>query len=168
MQLPSIDRTPNMRQAGADLASAGANRVIPVAPVNPSVQAPPAIEPTPSVVNLVNPALRQRAQPTEGEPVYTSVADPLQKRTQEASPKDWTIHRPAPDKVEDPPPKPISQVLMDHLRTMWTASASAVQVEQVKELVTPANPTVPSQVPGDLAKEILTYQPAKIKRTENL
>ncbi len=168
MQLPSIDRTPNVRQAGADLASAGANRVIPVAPVNPSVQAHPSIEPTPSVVNLVNPALRQQAPPTEGEPVYTSVADPLQKKTPEVAPKDWTIHRPAPEKVEDPPPKPISQVLMDHLRTMWTASASAIQVEQVKELVTPAEPAVPSQVPGDLAKQILTYEPAKIKKTENL
>jgi hypothetical protein len=132
------------------------------------VQAHPSIEPTPSVVNLVNPALRQQAPPTEGEPVYTSVADPLQKKTPEVAPKDWTIHRPAPEKVEDPPPKPISQVLMDHLRTMWTASASAIQVEQVKELVTPADPAVPSQVPGDLARQILTYEPAKIKKTENL
>ena len=102
--------------------------MIPVAPVNPSVQAHPSIEPTPGVVNLVNPAL-QRQQPTEGEPVYTSVADPLKNKVQEKAPHDWTIHRPTPEKVEDPPPKPLSQVLMDHLRTMWTASASAIQIE---------------------------------------
>lgn len=168
MQLPSIDRTPNMRHAGADLASSGANRVIPVAPVNPSVQSQPPTEPSPSVVDLVNPALRQQAQRTEGEPVYTSVPDPLQNKTEEAAPRDWTIRRPAPQKVEDPPPKPLSQVLMDHLRTMWTASASAIQVEQAKEQVTPAEPAVPTQVPGDLAKEILTYQPARIKKTENI
>jgi len=70
--------------------------------------------------------------------------------------------------VENPPPKPISQVLMDHLRTMWTASASAIQIEQVKAHVTPTEPAVPTQVPGDLARQILTYQPAKIKKTENL
>jgi hypothetical protein len=57
---------------------------------------------------------------------------------------------------------------MDHLRTMWTASASAIQIEQVKEQVTPAEPAVPTQVPGDLAREILTYQPTRIKKTENV
>ena len=62
----------------------------------------------------------------------------------------------------------MAQVLMDHLRSMWTASASAVQIEQAKELVTPADPVVPSRVPGDLARQVLTYEPAKIKKTENV
>ncbi|MEY4738482.1 MAG: hypothetical protein RL302_2801 [Pseudomonadota bacterium] len=168
MQLPSIERTQNLRLSGADVASSGANRVIPLAPVNPSVSAHTSIEPTPGVVNMVNPALQHKAQPTEGEPVFTSVPDPLKTKVQEVVPHDWTIHRPAAQKVENPPPKPIAQVLMDHLRTMWTASASAIQIEQVKNHVTPAEPAVPTQVPGDLAKQILTYQPAKIKKTENL
>jgi hypothetical protein len=169
MQLPSIDRTPNVRPSGADLASSGANRVIPIAPVNPSVNASPAIERTPGVVNMVNPALKAQSQPNEGEPVFTSVPDPMQKSSKAAAePRDWTIHRPAAQKVENPPPKPISQVLMDHLRTMWTASASAIQVEQAKNQITPPEPASPTQVPGDLAKEILTYQPAKIKKTENI
>ncbi len=168
MQLPSIERIPNQRPVGADVASSGANRVIPIAPVNPPVSAQSSIEPTPSVVNLVNPALQQRAQAAESVPVFTSAPDPLQKKTEDTAPRDWTIHRPAPQKTENPPPKPISQVLMDHLRTMWTASASAIQIEQVKEQVTPAAPTIPTQVPGDLAKQILTYQPAKIKKTENI
>ncbi len=158
-----------MRPAGADLASSGANRVIPIAPVNPSVTPAPAAERTPGVVNLVNPALNARPTPNEGEPVFTSVPDPVQKSSKAASePRDWTIHRPAAQKVENPPPKPISQVLMDHLRTMWTASASAIQVEQVKNQTTPPEPAAPTQVPGDLAKEILTYQPTKIKKTENI
>ncbi len=158
-----------MRPAGADLASSGANKVIPIAPVNPSVSASPAIESTPGVVNLVNPSLKAPSQPNEGEPVFTSVPDPVQKSTKAASePRDWTIHRPAAPKVENPPPKPLYQVLMEHLRTMWTASASAIQVEQVKNQITPPEPAAPTQVPGDLAKEILTYQPAKIKKTENI
>jgi hypothetical protein len=167
MQMPSIVTT-NMRTPGVEGVASVANRVIPVAPVNPSVSARSGIEVTPGVVNLVNPALQQKAQPTEGEPVFTSVPDPVRKGTEAAAPKDWTIHRPAPEKIKNPPPKPLSQVLMDHLRSMWTASASAVQIEQAKELVTPADPVVPSQVPGDLARQVLTYEPAKIKKTENV
>jgi hypothetical protein len=168
MQLPSIDRIPSLRPSGADLVSSGANRVIPVAPVNPSVSNNSPVEPTPGVVNLVNPALKPRTQQTEGEPVFTSVKDPVKKGTEEASPKDWTIRRPAPEKVENPPPKPISQVLMDHLRTMWTASASAIQIEQVKNQLTPNDPLPPNQAPGDLAKQVLTYAPAKIKKNEKI
>jgi hypothetical protein len=162
MQLPSIDRTPNMRPAGADLASSGANRVLPVAPVNPAVSAP-VQAPSPSVVNLVNPARK----PNEGEPVYTSVPDPI-KPNADMAPKDWTIHRPAPEKQPDPPPKPISKVLMDHLRTVWTASASAIQIEQVKDQQTPPPQPSSTQVPGELAKQAITYTPSKIKKTENL
>ena len=167
MQLPTVATT-SIRPSGVDAVASVANRVIPVAPVNPSVQMQRSTEPTPGVVNMVNPALQQKAQPTEGEPVYTSVPDPVKKGLEAAAPKDWTIHHPAPEKVQNPPPKPLSQVLMEHLRSMWTASASAIQIEQVKEHITPAEPTVPSQVPGDLARQILTYEPAKIKKTENV
>ncbi len=165
MQLPSIDRTPNVRPSGADLASTGANRVIPVAPVNPSVQASPSLEPTPSVINMINPAL----DPNESGSVYNSVSDPT-TRGMEAVPaeKDWTIHRPIPEKVEDPPPKPMSQLLLDHLRSMWTASASAVQLEQVQnQLTTPIAPT-PSEAPGQLAKQALVYKSSKVNKTENI
>ena len=166
MQLPTIDRTPNVRPAGADLASSGANKVIPVAPVNPSVHVSPPLEvPKPGVVDLVNPALKV----PEGEAVHTSVSDPGKRGSEAATaPKDWTIHRPVPEKVENPPPKPISQVLMDHLAKVWTASASAIQIEQVKDLVTTPEPVQPSQVPGDLAKEVLVYAPSKIHKTENI
>ncbi|QDL55734.1 hypothetical protein [Rhodoferax aquaticus] len=164
MQLPSVDRNPNVRPAGADLASSAANKVIPVAPVNPSVSVTTAAEPSPSVINLVN----QAAKPNQGEPVYTSVADPTAKGNEEATlHRDWTIHRPVPQKVENPPPKPISQVLMDHLRTMWTASASAVQVEQVKNI----NATPPqTSIEGAAAhiKQQLVYSASKVNKNENI
>lgn len=168
MQLPSIDRNPNVRPAGADLASAGANRVIPVAPVNPSVSASPSLEPVASVINKVNAAL-QTPKPNEGEPVHTSVPDPSARGAQAATTgKDWTIHRPVTEKVEDPPPKPLSQVLIDHLRTVWTAGASAIQVEQVKNQLTPPNPLNPSDAPGDLAKQVLVYTANQVKKPENI
>jgi hypothetical protein len=152
----------------AVLSKAGV--VIPVAPVNPGVEASPPLEPTPSVVNHVNPALQaQQALPNEGEANFTSVPDPVKASasTQRLS-HDWTIHRPAPEKVENPPPKPISQMLMDHLKSMWTASASAVQVEQVSNQLSRPAPTQPTQIAGELAKQVLTYQPTRIKKNEKI
>jgi len=114
---------------------------------------------------MVNPALKT----TEGEPVYTSVSDPGKRGSEAATAqKDWTIHRPAPEKVEDPPPKPLSQVLMEHIKTLWTASASAIQLEQVKDQLKPPQAPVATEMPGVLAKEVLTYAPNKIKKTENI
>lgn len=166
MQLPSIDRTPNVRPSGADLASSGAHRVIPVAPVNPVASANTPVESSPGVIDMVNPALKTQ----EGQAPRVVVSDPTVRGAEEAAtePKDWTIHRPKPEKVEDPPPKPISQVLLDHLKTMWTASASAIQIEQVKIQLTPPQPLSPAEVPGQLAKEVLVYTPSKIKKTENI
>lgn len=165
MQLPSIDRTPNVRPAGADLASSGANRVIPVAPVNPSVSPSPPVEPTPGVIDMVNPALK----PQEAGGPYSSVPDPISRSAEAVvNQKDWTLHRATPQKVEDPPPKPIAQVLMDHLKTVWTASASAIQIEQVKDQLTPPQPLAPTDAPGQLAKEVLVYAPSKIKKNENI
>ncbi len=165
MQLPTIDRTPNLRPSGADVASSGANRVIPVAPVNPSVRASPPLQPAPSVVNLVNPALKT----TEGEPVYTSVSDPGKPGSEAATtPKDWTIHRPVPEKVENPPPKPMYQMLMEHIQHLWTVSASAVQLDQVHNQLTPPVAAAPSDTPGNLAKAALVYDHNTIKKNERL
>jgi hypothetical protein len=117
------------------------------------------------VVNLVNPALKT----TEGEPVYTSVSDPGKHGSEAATaPKDWTIHRPAPEKVEDPPPKPLYQVLMEHIQHLWTASASAVQLDQVHNQLTQPTPTTPSDAPGDFAKSVLVYDHNTIKKNERL
>ena len=164
MQFPSVDRT-LLQRSSAEAASPAAARVIPVAPVNPPMQSQGFSEPQPSVINLVNPALRS----IDGDSVYTSTGDPTRRATEDAtSPKDWTIQRPEPEKVENPPPKPMAQMLMEHLKTIWTAGASAIQIEQAKDLMTQPIPVNPSQAPGNLAKEVLTYEPAKIKKNEKL
>jgi hypothetical protein len=151
----------------ADAVLSKAGTVIPVAPVNPRVEASAPLEASPGVVNLVNPALQAgvEAKPNEGEPTYTSVPDPV-KRSSAApqAPHDWTVHKPAAEKVEDPPKKPISQMLIDNLKSIWTASASAVQVEQVANQLNRPAPVQPDQIAGDLAKQVLTYQPTPIKR----
>lgn len=164
MQLPTVDRTPNLRSA-AGVASPAVGKVIPLAPVNPAVASATRAEASPSVIDMVNPALKTN----EGERVYTSVSDPIRPGTEAAStPRDWTIHRPVSVKTEDPPPKPLSQVLMDHLRTVWTASASAIQLDHVRDRIeTPVAASASNSV-GTLVKEALTYEPAKIKKNEKL
>lgn len=165
MQLPSFDRTPNVRPAGADLASALASRVIPVAPVNPSIQVSPSVASTPSVINMVNPALRAN----QGEAVYATSADPAIGGSEDATaPKDWTIHRPPVERVENPPPKPMSQILMEHIRSMWNASASAVQVEQVSNQLNPPISMALMASDSSASKQMLTYAPSKVKKTEDI
>jgi hypothetical protein len=164
MQMSSVDR-PTILRPAAEVASPTVHRVNPVPPVNPPVQASSSTTPAPSVINLVKPVL----QVAEGEPVYAKVKDPSHAKVEDiTAPKDWTIHRPAPEKVENPPPKPLAQVLMDHLRTVWSASASAIQIEQIKNQLEQPRPVQPSSAPGNLAKEVLTYEPAKIKKSEKI
>jgi hypothetical protein len=136
---------------------------VPVAPVNPHQQTVPAAEPSPSVINLIN----QADKPSAGEGVYSSVSDPVRHGAEASLPsKDWTIHRPAPEKVQDPPPEPISKVLLDHIKSLWLASASAVQVQQqVKNQVDLSQPGV-NAAQGVISSEVFTYSPTKINKTE--
>ena len=137
-------------------------KVIPVAAVNPGANASASIEPTPSVVNLIG----QVGKSSVGEAVYTSVSDPTRRRSEAGTAeKNWTIHRPKPEKVEEPPPIPRSQMLIEHVKSLWLASASAVQVQQhVKNQID----APPPSSNGVLATEPITYSPSKINKTENI
>lgn len=167
MQLPTIDRNPNLRPAGVDLASSGVGRVIPVAPVNPAVNSALSIEPAEGVVDLVNPALKGQ----DADKMHRGTADPVRAGADATRvSNDWTIHKPAKDQVEDPPPKPMYQVLLEHIKSMWTASANAVQMEQVANQLhlNAPKPVAPTEHPGLVAKEVLVYAPHTIKKTENI
>ncbi|MGQ0711998.1 MAG: hypothetical protein ACT4NV_19890 [Rhodoferax sp.] len=175
MQLPSIDRTPQVRPPGAvEVVASGANRVLPVAPVNPPT--PPhalsetAVEPVPSVINMVKPTPTQA--PTPNDPVYSQRSDPMVRHSEAATaPKDWTIHRPEaePQKEEIPPPKPMSQVLMDHIRTLWSAGSSAIHIEHASnQLQAARTQPAPVDVPGELARQVLTFKPSEVNKTEEI
>jgi len=148
----------------AEAAALTTGRVVPVVPVNPPAPAAPAADPTPGVVNLV----RQIDKPSAGEGVYSSVSDPVRPGAEAATPpKDWTIKRPAPEKVEDPPPTPIYKILIDHIKSLWEASASAVQVQQqVRNLLEPVQNPPTNIAPGDKVNEIYNFSPTKISKTE--
>jgi hypothetical protein len=51
---------------------------------------------------------------------------------------------------------------------MWTASASAIQLEQVNNQINPPVTVVPSEAPGNLAKEVLVYDPNMIRKNEQI
>lgn len=137
---------------------------MPVVPVNPP-QAPAApVAPTPGVVNLVNTI----DKPSAGEGVYSSVSDPMRPGAEAATPpKDWTIKRPAPEKVEDPPPEPISKMLINHIKSLWEASASAVQVQQqVRNQIEPVQNTTGNVAPGVIANEVYNFSPTRINKVD--
>ncbi len=140
-------------------------RVIPVAAVNPTANLTASPEPTPSVINMVG----KNNKPDVGEGVYTSVSDPTRRGSEAATAeRDWTIQRPKPEKVEDPPPPPLSQVLMEHIKSLWLASASAVQVQQqVRDQLEASQPSQKAML-NMSAPESLTYSPSKINKTENI
>lgn len=156
MQLPSVDRQPGLRPAGADPVAAHGPKVIPVPPVNP-----PLVVNPPGVVNKIG-----DNAPVEN-PVYSSVPDPVRRGLEPAAdPRDWTIKRPEPEKVEDPPPVPIHKILLDFIKSMWQASGMAVELSQAQNLK--VNPPSPNAAPGEIAKENLVYTPSKIKKPENI
>ncbi|MBL8338535.1 MAG: hypothetical protein JNM97_17355, partial [Rhodoferax sp.] len=106
MQLPSVDRQPGARPAGAALEPSPGHRVVPVQPVNP-----PEHTHQPGVVNNISENAVQKAEQAQkaSEAVFRSVQDPVQRSPNAERPEnDWTIKRPQPQKVEDPPPEPIS------------------------------------------------------------
>lgn len=167
MQLPSVERTPNLRPAGAEAAAPAAARVIPVAPVNPSQQ----VQETAGVVNNINPEVQAKANQEVN-------ADPLQGGAQaDNSARDWTQRKETPGKPMEPPKEPLSKMLLDHIHSVWSASARVVEIwlmnnpgqnptqNQIQNQVQNRNQD-PTAIPGVLAKEALTYSPSKIKKTE--
>ena len=167
VQLSSIDSNVSLAYGVNSAPPVGSN-VVPVAPVNPPVSPVAIAAPTPGVVDKVNPALKA-ALPNDGEPVYTSVPDPSRSTAvTQVVPHDWTIQHPVPEKAQDPQPVTISQMVVNGLKAVWPASASPVQIEQVKNSVTTPIPTTPAQVPGELAKQALVYQPSKINKAGSI
>lgn len=162
MSTPSIDRIQSARPVAAEAAALATGRVVPVVPVNTPQRVDAPAEVSPSVINMITTG----DKPNAGEGVYRSVADPVRQTSEEAAPKDWTVKRPVPEAVETPPAEPISKVLIDHIKSIWQASASAVQVqEQVKNQIDPTK-AVNAVAPGELVNEVYNYTPSKINKIE--
>lgn len=167
MSTTPIERIQTMRPLAAEAAALATGRVVPVVPVNPPLVHLSASEPTPGVVNLVK-AVDSVNKTSAGEGVYNSVSDPIRPGAEAATPpKDWTIKRPVPEKVEDPPPEPLSKILLDHIKSLWEASASAVQVQQqVRNQLEPQPLTNAAAAHGVISNEVYNFSPTKINKIE--
>jgi hypothetical protein len=58
------------------------------------------------------------------------------------------------------------QLLLDHLKSLWTASASAVQVQQEVKNQALQVPSKLDGAQGVLSQQVFTYSPTKINKTE--
>jgi len=152
------------------VASPAAGRVIPVAPVNPA----PELGTPDGVVNDINPELQvkaaQRLSETDGQRT--------EGESGAAQGTDWTERFKA-GKPEEPPKEPLSKMLMEHIQTLWSASARAVELWVMQNQPQSQDPNRiqqlaehrkqdPSAIPGVLAHEVLTYSPSKIRKPEKL
>lgn len=45
------------------------------------------------------------------------------------TPHDWTIHHAPSKKVQDPPPKPLYKILLEHIKSVWLASTGAIHIQ---------------------------------------
>ena len=170
MPITPIDKNQAPRGYSADDA-AQVSRVASMRPAAVVAQAPAnsSQAASPDVVNLVG----QSKKIEVGEGVYTSLSDPLRRGAEASSLSgDWAVRRPAPEKPEDPPPIPLSKVLMDQFAALWAASASAVQVQvqvQVKNQLE-AGSANPGAVQGlsTTALQSMAAATARVNKNEKI
>lgn len=163
MQLPPVDRQASA-STGAEAALAAVGRVVPVAPVNPPATTQP--EAPPGVVNRIGGGA---AADSVASATYRNLAESQQRPAEQATaPQDWTIQRAKDEKKEEPPPEPISKVLLDFLQAVWRASASAVEIAQIQNQHASAAQANTAKAQSDAASEAVTYSPGKVRRNERL
>ena len=183
MQLPPVERSASLQPPAASISSTLVNKVIPVAPVNPpgmafanssgASNAAVAGADSSGVVNHISAAAQLGSVPAnanDGPPVYTSVPDPLTSTAASRhGPHDWTVQHPSPTEAAQPAAKPVSQVVTDSMRSMYTESANTVQMEQIKnQLTPPVTAADAAQNMGQAATQALVYQPGIVGRTQAL
>ena len=156
MPFQTIYRITSLRPSSAGAVADSGLRVIPVAPVNPA-----SSYSSPGVIVQIDTG-NSAKRPYSGEAVYAPVVDPEQPGYEGATTgRDWTIRRPKVNRVQETPPEPISRMMLEFLQAMWRASGSAIEAALARH----ENPSFnPDAQPGKLAKEELTYSPAKIRK----
>lgn len=173
MDIPSVERTTQVRPPGADgvVPASALAHVIPLAPINPSVT--PA-QPVPGVIDHISPAARSQAargDAAQGAP------DPLRGGTQaDNSQRGWTERAADAEKAHEQPREPLTKMLIEQVHAMWEASAKAVEYwwQQYLQAQSPAQQQVlqqsrnqvPAAVPGVSAREPITYSPGRVQKNE--
>lgn len=132
MKMLSIDRISSLRPIGHDVGSGKGPAPLPAGVVVAKVKAVAAVEPTPSLIN-------QMSKKSTAGMVYTNTADPVQRpHAPELPPHDWRLktpesETPESEKVDNRPALP--EMLIEHLKSIWAASALAVQTPTRAEVL---------------------------------
>jgi hypothetical protein len=125
MELPPIDRSTSLVRR--EMTHLAVDRASALAPARPEVTPITTTAHSPGVIDSVNRGDQAGSQTwVYGNPTGLSVHILDASIAQ----SDGTLKRPVHEKVDDPPPIRLSKMLIDHIKALWHASASAVQVAQ--------------------------------------
>lgn len=147
MQTPPVDRNPIQwtNTQGANLYSTGASGAVAVRPVH-------AVNPVESTDKL-------------GEGVTVSIKNPERPSDKSLQDRDWTEvqEKKAAEAKQEPPKEPIYKELIEHIQSMWRASAMAVEAAQEASKSDQQERNM-----LQVRTEPLTYEEPRVKRTGGL
>lgn len=147
MQTPPVDRNPIQwtNTQGANLYSTGASGAVAVRPVH----AVNAVESTDKV----------------GEGVTVTIKSPERPTDRSLQDRDWTEvqEKKAAEEKQEPPKEPIYKELIEHIQSMWRASAMAVEAAQEASKTDQQERNM-----LQVRTEPLTYEEPRVKRTGGL
>ena len=147
MQIPPVERNPIQwaNTQGANLYSTGAS-------------GPAAVRP----VHAVNPV---ESTDQQGAGVTVTIKNPEKPTDKSQQDRDWTEVQAKQVKEEEktPPKEPIYKQLIEHIQSMWRASAMAVEAAQEAQKTDQQERNM-----LQVRTEPLTYEEPKVKRTGGL
>lgn len=147
MSIPPVERTPIQwtNTQGANLYSTGASGPAAVRPVH--------------AVNAVESADKL------GEGVTVTIKSPEKPSDKSLEDRDWTEvqEKKVKEEEQEPPKEPIYKQLIEHIQSMWRASAMAVEAAQEAQKTDQQERNM-----LQVRTEPLTYSEPKVKRTGGL
>lgn len=147
MSIPLVERTPIQwtNTQGANLYSTGASGPAAVRPVH--------------AVNAVESADKL------GEGVTVTIKSPEKPSDKSLNDRDWTEvkEKKVKEEEQEPPKEPIYKQLIEHIQSMWRASAMAVEAAQEAQKTDQQERNM-----LQVRTEPLTYAEPKVKRTGGL
>lgn len=147
MQIPPVERNTIQwtNTQGANLYSTGASGPVAVRPIH-------AVNPVESTDKM-------------GEGVTVTIKSPERPTDKSVQDRDWTEVQAKQIKEEEqePPKEPIYKQLIEHIQSMWRASAMAVEVAQEAQKTDQQERNM-----LQVRTEPLTYAEPKVKRTGGL
>lgn len=147
MQIPPVERNPIQwtNTQGANLYSTGASGPAEVRPVH-------AVNPVESIDKI-------------GEGVTVTIKSPEKPTDKSLTDRDWTEvqEKKVKEEEKEPPKEPLYKELIEHIQSMWRASAMAVEAAQEAQKTDQHERNL-LQVRTDL----VTYDEPKVKRTGGL